>query len=213
VAENAELRPGVLVDVPWGVDTFPGRVIETYVSGGALRVRIEVQVPGRSEAETLVLRAEDVILRSDVEISRAATSKDAMRYERDLLNALIYCIGQLPEPRTYNLMTSWSIGDVEVDALVRGPTAAIAVDVKLQIREFRHYVERLRLITHNISMRLGLPAIMLAVSPNPPQFLGLIRHDADSFAAENVAILRWRDERDTAILQDAVRGILAPNTM
>jgi hypothetical protein len=208
MARKAELQPGLRVEVPWGVDTFPGQVIETYESGGALRVRVEVQVPGRAEPETIVLRAEDVITKADEAADALYQGSGAgVRYERHFLNALIDAVSQLPNPASFSLSTQFPVADIRFDALVLGEEAAVAVDIKIRIRELQHYVTGLSARARGLTDRIARPVVVLAVSPSTPQLVGITKNSGLTYLLPNVALLRWRDSRDDLLLKEAIREI------
>lgn len=206
---EVQLRPGDRVNVPWGVDTFEGRVVETYQSGGALRVRVEVQIPGRDDLETVVLRAEDVITESERDdVSLIDRESNPVRYERSLLNAVISAVSDFSEPDQYSLISNWDGAGVEADAVIRGPHSTVVIDVKWRIRELHHYVDRLRRVLDKIEEELQLPVRCIVVSPYPPRAM-MTGSSKFAYLAPSVVLVRWRDVKDNVALSEALSEVLA----
>lgn len=206
---DSDLKPGDLVDVPWGLDTFPGRVIEAYTSGGVMRVRVEVEIPGRQEPETMVLRAEDIVAESSHDdVARPGGWTHAPQYLRNVLNEIVDAVAEFESPQKYRLTANWTAAGHEYDALLEGPSAVVVIEIKWQLHELRNYINQVSAKVNLAGSFLGEKAAGLLISPNAPRAIVAHPHVGPSKLARQVVFVRWRGESDSAALREAVRMAL-----
>ncbi|GAA3224507.1 hypothetical protein GCM10017691_12580 [Pseudonocardia petroleophila] len=210
--ETIPLNPGDLVDVPWGLDSVAGIVLESYVSGGVQRVRVAVQIPGSDTRDEIVVRALD-LLGQEQAVEGFAKAGGWLRhatYERQIIPLIGSLLDDLQPDTKWQVSTAWSEGKTELDAIIESSRLAIIIEIKWSLGQvFQMVVPMLKRAMGIVRSRLGVPTVSLVISPNSPKGTRSNNPMTTGQLTSKVYFARWRGDSDTDQLIQVLRLILS----
>lgn len=203
---DPQLKPGDEVDVPWGLDTFSGAVVDTYISGGVRRVRVAVNVPDTEERQLITLPADAVSRsrKSHSEFAKPGAWLHAEQYEQALRIALTEAVQSVPELGAGTMAMTSQPADDGVDISFASTRFYIAVVVKWQLRDIYRFAIDLTKRLDAIEANSNRVMAALIVSPNTAgrsrseRSVGLIP------VAPRIIYARWQGPEDDGRLIDAI---------
>lgn len=204
---NPKIKSGDRVEVPWGLDTYTGRVVEILRSGTIRRARVAVDVPGFDEPQSVTLPLDSLspLKRGRSEWSRPGGWVHMSDYEDRLRQSLLRSVEQVPELRSRTSeVVSEAAGDT-LDFSISSNGYRIFVEVKWQVRDLGSVANQIeRYLSHfrmsNVSERMSA----LLISPNSPSGSARSSEEYPFIVTSFLVFVTWRGSVDDERLVDAL---------
>jgi hypothetical protein len=206
---TAHVKPGDEVDVPWGLDTFHGVVVEVYQSRGPMRARVRLDATGDEDPQVITVPVDDIVASepTETEFTRHGGWLRYAEYEHQLQEALSRAMVNLHFDAT--LRSAVDVADRGLDFIIESPDFILVVEVKWQVREFQKLLRQLKLAIDTVSSEHGRSTAGLLVAPNAPRAIVSTRQLGPFQPEDRIVFTRWRGHEDDDRLQEAIGTLIA----